>query len=92
MLGHWVGMATHDVGGYDGTELKPGMVFTIEPALRVPEEKIYIRLEDVIVITDKGADILTTFVPMEIDEIEKLMRETGMLQRYPKDFKTNWEK
>jgi Xaa-Pro aminopeptidase len=80
-------MATHDVGGYDGGALQPGMVFTIEPALRVPEEKIYVRLEDVIVITDKGADILTTFVPSEIDAIEKLMREEGMLQKYPRDGK-----
>lgn len=87
MLGHWVGMATHDVGGYDGGALQPGMVFTIEPALRVPEEKIYVRLEDVIVISEKGADILTTFVPMEIDAIEKLMREEGMLQKYPRDGK-----
>jgi Xaa-Pro aminopeptidase len=87
MLGHWIGMATHDVGGYDGGALQPGMVFTIEPALRVPEEKIYVRLEDVIVITDKGADILTTFVPSEIDAIEKLMREEGMLQKYPRDDK-----
>ncbi|MBC7901269.1 MAG: aminopeptidase P family protein [Saprospiraceae bacterium] len=84
-LGHWIGMATHDVGGQDGSPLRAGMVFSIEPALRVPEEKIYIRLEDVIVITEKGADILTTFVPMEISEIEKLMSEEGMLQRYPKD-------
>jgi len=84
-LGHWIGMATHDVGGSDGRPLREGMVFSIEPALRVEEEKIYIRLEDVIVITAAGADILTTFVPMEIDEIEKLMREEGMLQRYPKD-------
>jgi Xaa-Pro aminopeptidase len=84
-LGHWIGMATHDVGGQDGSPLRTGMVFSIEPALRVPEEKIYIRLEDVIVITEKGADILTTFVPMEISEIEKLMKEEGMLQRYPKD-------
>ena len=84
-LGHWIGMATHDVGAYDGSPLREGMVFSIEPALRVPEERIYIRLEDVIVITKTGADILTTFVPMEINEIEKLMREDGMLQRYPKD-------
>ena len=52
-LGHWVGMATHDDGPHEGP-LKAGMVFTIEPALRVPEEKIYVRLEDMIVITDKG--------------------------------------
>jgi Xaa-Pro aminopeptidase len=84
-LGHWIGMATHDVGGYDGSPLREGMVFSIEPALRVPEEKIYIRLEDVIIITQTGADILTTFVPMEIADIEKLMSEQGMLQRYPKD-------
>ena len=85
MLGHWIGMATHDVGGYDGGPLKPGMVFSIEPALRVPEEKIYIRLEDVIVITEKGAEIISDFVPMDIERIEKLMSEEGMLQRYAKD-------
>jgi Xaa-Pro aminopeptidase len=83
-LGHWVGMATHDVG-QDSGPLRAGMVFTIEPALRVPEEKIYIRLEDVIVITDKGADILTDWLPMDIPAIEKLMSEEGLLQRYPRD-------
>jgi Xaa-Pro aminopeptidase len=83
-LGHWVGMATHDVGQDNGA-LRAGMVFTIEPALRVPEEKIYIRLEDVIVITDKGADILTDWLPMDIPTIEKVMSEEGMLQRYPRD-------
>ena len=82
-LGHWVGMATHDVG-HDSGPLRPGMVFTIEPQLRIPEEKIYIRLEDMIVITDKGADILTDSLPMDIAGIEKLMREEGILQRYPR--------
>jgi Xaa-Pro aminopeptidase len=83
-LGHWVGMATHDVGR-DCGPLRPGMVFTIEPALRVPEEKVYIRLEDVIIIGEGKADILTTFVPMDIQGVEQLMREDGMLQRYPRD-------
>ncbi|RIK72091.1 peptidase M24, partial [candidate division KSB1 bacterium] len=81
-LGHWVGMATHDVGTYTGP-LKPGMVFTIEPALRVPEEKIYIRLEDVIVITATGADILSDFVPRDRARIEKIMAEKGILETYP---------
>lgn len=83
-LGHWVGMATHDVGAH-GEPLRAGMVFTIEPALTVPEEKIYIRLEDLIVITETGAEVVSDFVPMEIDAIEKLMKEEGMLQRYPRD-------
>ncbi len=83
-LGHWVGMATHDDGPYEGP-LRAGMVFTIEPALTVPEEKIYVRLEDLIVITATGKEIVSDFVPMEMDAIEKLMKEEGMLQRYPRD-------
>lgn len=82
-LGHWVGMATHDVGSDDGP-LRAGMVFTIEPALRVPEESIYIRLEDVIFITDTGAEIVTSSLPMDIDAIEAVMKNDGMLQRYPR--------
>ena len=82
-LGHWVGMATHDDGPHEGP-LKAGMVFTIEPALRVPEEKIYVRLEDVIVITDKGTDVLSDFVPRDIPSIEKLMTEKGLLKSYPR--------
>jgi len=81
-LGHWVGLATHDDGPHTGP-LKAGMVFTIEPALRVPEEKIYVRLEDVIVIGEKSAEILSDFVPWDIDAIEKVMTERGLLKTYP---------
>ncbi len=80
-LGHWVGMATHDVGPHAGP-LKAGMVFTIEPALTVPEEKIYVRLEDVIFIGEKAAEVVSTEAPWDIDTIEKVMREEGMLKRY----------
>jgi Xaa-Pro aminopeptidase len=83
-LGHWVGMATHDVGPHAGP-LKPGMVFTIEPALTVPEEKIYVRLEDVVFINDKGAEVVSTEAPWDIDAIEKVMREEGMLKKYKRD-------
>ena len=82
-LGHWVGMATHD-DGVDYGPLRAGMVFTIEPALVVPEEKIYVRLEDMIVITETGARIISDFVPMDIAGIEKVMTEEGMLQKYPR--------
>jgi Xaa-Pro aminopeptidase len=82
-LGHWVGMATHDVGPHTGP-LKPGMVFTIEPALRVPEEKIYVRLEDLVVVTDRGADVRSDFVPRDMAAIEKIVKEEGLLERYPR--------
>ena len=82
-LGHWVGLATHDDGPHSGP-LKPGMVFTIEPALRVPEEKIYVRLEDLIVITEKGRDVLSDFLPRDMASIEKVMKEEGILERYPR--------
>ncbi len=83
-LGHWVGMATHDVGKFTGP-LRPGMVFTIEPALVVREEHINIRLEDMVLITKTGSENMSAFVPMEIEEIENLMKEEGMVQRYSMD-------
>jgi Xaa-Pro aminopeptidase len=75
-------MSTHDMGGGSGT-LKPGLVFTIEPALRVPEENVYIRSEDMIVITANGARILSDWVPRDMAAIEKTIAERGLLQQYP---------
>lgn len=83
MLGHWVGMSTHDVGR-DWGPLRAGMVFTIEPALAVPEEAINIRCEDLIVITDRGAEIVSDFVPLDVPGIEKQMEGKGMLQDFPR--------
>jgi len=57
------------------------MVFTIEPALTIPDDRIYIRLEDMLVITDTGYDNLSAFAPIEIDAIEKLMAEPGMFKK-----------
>jgi len=76
-----VGMEVHDVGSSRGP-LKPGMVFTVDPQMRVPEEKLYIRIEDTVVVSDDGVDILTDTAPWELDDIEKLMKEEGMLQKY----------
>jgi len=73
-LGHWIGMEVHDVSApYD--TLEPGMMFTIEPALTIPDERIYIRLEDAILITPNGYENLSGFVPYDTDGIERLMRE-----------------
>jgi Xaa-Pro aminopeptidase len=77
--GHWVGLEVHDVGGrsFDGT-YRPGMIFTIEPALTMADERVYVRLEDVILITEIGYENLSADLPMDIDGIERLMREPGL--------------
>jgi Xaa-Pro aminopeptidase len=74
-----VGIEVHDVT-VPFEEYTPGMVFTIEPALTIPDDRVYIRLEDVLVITDKGYENLSSFVPLEPDAIEKIMAEPGIAQ------------
>jgi Xaa-Pro aminopeptidase len=81
-LGHMIGMAVHDVQP-DFDVLEPGMTFTIEPALTVPDERVYIRLEDAILITETGYENLSTFLPVEPESIEKLMAEHGRFEDQP---------
>jgi Xaa-Pro aminopeptidase len=69
---HFVGMSTHDVGKY-GIPLKEGMVFTIEPGLYYSDKELGIRIEDTILITKDGCEVLTSDIPKEIDEIEALL-------------------
>lgn len=84
--GHWLGLDVHDVGEYklagDFRDLEPGMVFTIEPGLYIaPGSKgvpakwqgIGIRIEDDVVITKDGHQVLTDGVPREIDAVEDLL-------------------
>jgi len=79
-LGHMVGMEVHDVTlPYD--ELKPGMVFTIEPAMTIPDDRVYIRLEDVILITPGGYENLSAMAPVEAADVERLMAETGFAKQ-----------
>ena len=73
-IGHYVGMATHDVGPR-GIPLTAGMVFAIEPGLYYPEKELGIRVEDTVLITEDGCEVLTRNVPKEIDEIEKLLAQ-----------------
>jgi Xaa-Pro aminopeptidase len=83
VFSHTVGMAVHDVGTYRPGPLKPGHVFSIDPQLRVPEENLYLRFEDTVVVTDTGVENFTDFIPMELDDMEKLVREKGIVQHAP---------
>jgi len=76
--GHGIGMEVHDVSGDRDGVMRPGMAFTIEPALTIPDERVYIRLEDAIVITATGMEHLSAGLPMEIDDIERVMKEPGL--------------
>ena len=77
-LGHDVGMEVHDVSGGARPTLEPGRIFTIEPAMQIVDEHLGLRLEDMLLITETGYENLSAFVPVEIDAIEKLMKEPGL--------------
>ena len=76
-LSHSVGMSVHDVGGYKQAPLRPGVVFAVDPQMWIPEEKLYIRVEDTVVVTETGIEVLTGAAPLDLDEVEALMRQGG---------------
>ena len=80
---HPVGMAVHDVGRVHGINLKKGMVFTIDPMIWIPEEKLYIRIEDVALVTRNGVENLSEFVPSSINKIEEMIKEKGITEFRP---------
>ena len=84
-VGHYLGLDVHDVGGKnekgDWVDYSPGMITTIEPGIYINEnlnvpnqyKNIGIRIEDNVLVTDKGFEVLTDLVPKEIKDIEVLM-------------------
>lgn len=75
-ISHHLGLDVHDYGS-KYRRFEPGMIFTCEPGIYIREEGIGIRLENDILITEKGPADLTKDVPIEIDEIEMLMNENA---------------
>jgi len=72
-LGHPIGLDVHDVG--DTTQpMQAGWVMTVEPGIYIPEENMAVRLEDTVLVTEKGPVNLMAGIPLEMDEIEALMR------------------
>jgi Xaa-Pro aminopeptidase len=82
-FGHYVGLAVHDVGG-GPMVLKPGMVFANEPLMIFPEENLGVRVEDTILITETGCEVLTAGIPRTVKEIEAFMKKDGIPQALKK--------
>lgn len=86
VFSHLVGMAVHDVGHYYTRPLVPGLVFAVDPQLRVPEENLYMRIEDTILVTEDGIENFTRFAPYDIEDIEKSVGSGGVVQQCPPVF------
>ncbi len=87
--GHWLGLDVHDSGKYKVNnrwrKFEPGMVLTVEPGIYIAPDKykipsrwrgIGIRIEDDVLVTDQGCEVLTRNIPKEPDDIEKIMRQS----------------
>ncbi|MEE9577401.1 MAG: Xaa-Pro peptidase family protein, partial [Gemmatimonadota bacterium] len=75
-VGHWLGMDVHDVGEYT-VPLEAGMVLTVEPGIYLTDEEIGVRIEDDVLVTESGYELLSGASPRDPDEIEALMGDSA---------------
>jgi Xaa-Pro aminopeptidase len=71
-LSHWLGMDVHDAGTYS-RRLEPGMVLTVEPGIYIPAESLGIRIEDVVLVTPSGSEVLSSGLPRAAEAVERAM-------------------
>lgn len=81
-LSHWLGMDVHDVGDY-ARPLEPGMVLTIEPGIYLPEEELGVRIEDDVLVTESGYEVLSAAAPKSVAEVESMMTERSQWVEAP---------
>ncbi|MEH7355633.1 aminopeptidase P family protein [Neobacillus drentensis] len=74
-VSHFLGLDTHDVGNYKDLIFQPGMVLTVEPGLYIAEEGIGIRIEDDVLVTDEGHEVLSKDIFRSVEEIEAFMNK-----------------
>jgi Xaa-Pro aminopeptidase len=70
--GHFVGLATHDVGATKGP-IKAGQVVTVEPYIDFPDKQMHFRVEDTVLITPGGPENLSAAIPKEMADVEALV-------------------
>lgn len=75
-IGHSLGLDTHDVGGREFV-YKEGMVVTVEPGLYIKDEEIGIRIEDDVLVTKDGCEVLSKEIIKTVEDIEEFMRENS---------------
>ena len=73
-LSHHIGLNVHDAGD-TGRPLEPGMVFTIEPGIYIPEENLGVRIEDDFLVTETGVKMLSARLPRDPDQVEAVMAQ-----------------
>ena len=71
-MGHYVGMSVHDVGD-SSLPFEEGMVLAIEPIIDLPDQQMHVRIEDTVLVTATGTEVLSAAVPKEIDELLALL-------------------
>ena len=79
-LGHPIGLNVHDPSLEFCKPLAPGMVVTVEPGIYIPEENLGVRIEDDVLITETGIELLSQKLTRDPDEIEKIMAEAAKLR------------
>lgn len=80
-LQHPVGMTVHDPGTIWGQPFREGQVFTVDPMMWLPDEKLYVRMEDTVLVTKDGIENFTAFLASTTEEIEQVMKDDGILSR-----------
>lgn len=76
-VSHYLGAETHDIGRYTEKNLKQGMVLTVEPGLYIEEYEMGIRIEDDVLVTESGCEVLSKGLIKTVEEIEIFMAENS---------------
>ena len=84
--GHWLGLDVHDVGEYENIKFLPGMVITVEPGIYIDQSNINVekkwrgigvRIEDDVLVTNNGSEVLTKKLPKNRNDVEKICKNNG---------------